>query len=83
MLKLVTPETPRESILGPDDLTSDFEASCLQCVLEFTLPGGTMANVQRTAGLHHTSTRAKRGAQELFEFDTDIRSPRIFRRSPM
>ena len=55
MLELIPAKPPREGVLAPDDLTTDFEAGFLQDIMEFTLPRGGVADVQGGTGLDRTA----------------------------
>jgi len=67
MLKFITAKTPREGILGPDDLAAHLKASRFQCVLELSLPRGRVACIQLGAELDHDSARAERSLQKPAE----------------
>src|SRR5438874_527719 len=65
MLEFVAPEAPGERVLRPDDLTSNCEPGLLDRILKLTLPGGGMAHIQRSAGLHGAAIGSKRIIKEF------------------
>src|ERR1035438_5731492 len=78
VLEFVATEAPSEGILGPNDLTSNLEAGSFHSVLEFTLPRGRMADVQRCAQFHNAAVTLEGSREELLE--VRIRHPVILNR---
>ena len=51
VLEFIPSKSPRERVLGPDDLTAKFEPPRFQRVLKLTLERRRVADIQRGAGL--------------------------------
>jgi hypothetical protein len=62
--KTCSGRSPCENILRPRDLIPDLKPGGFERLLELALPRGTVANVERGAGLHCHVAQAKRSFQE-------------------